>query len=75
MYSPSVAKKVLEVWSVQFEDDIDENRPDPGRGDAPDKAPDTPTNEPKPAPVQDPPAEPGRRPYVVAAGPHGTGNQ
>jgi uncharacterized protein len=35
----------------------------------PDKAPETPTNEPKPAPVQDPPAEPGRAPYVVAGAP------
>jgi general stress protein YciG len=33
--------------------------------DPPEKAPETPTNEPKPAPVQDPPAEPGRAPYVV----------
>ncbi len=30
------------------------------------EAPETPTDEPKPAPVQDPPAEPGRSPYVVA---------
>ena len=34
--------------------------------DPPDEAPETPTNEPKPAPVQDPPAEPGRAPYVVS---------
>jgi general stress protein YciG len=33
--------------------------------DPPEEAPETPTNEPKPAPVQDPPAEPGRAPYVV----------
>jgi general stress protein YciG len=33
--------------------------------DPPDKAPETPTDEPQPAPVQDPPAEPGRAPYVV----------
>jgi hypothetical protein len=32
--------------------------------DTPD-APDTPTDEPKPAPVQDPPAEPDTTPYVV----------
>ena len=31
----------------------------------PDEAPETPTTEPQPAPVQDPPAEPGRAPYVV----------
>ena len=31
----------------------------------PNEAPDTPTDEPKPAPVQDPPAEPDRAPYVV----------
>ena len=31
----------------------------------PDQAPETPTNEPKPAPVQDPPAEPNQSPYVV----------
>jgi uncharacterized protein len=30
-------------------------------------APDTPTDEPKPAPVQDPPAEPDTSPYVVRA--------
>ena len=38
----------------------------------PDKAPETPTNEPKPSPVQDPPAEPNQAPYVVrgwSAGP------
>jgi uncharacterized protein len=34
--------------------------------DAPD-APDTPTDEPKPAPVQDPPTEPDPRPFVVRA--------
>jgi uncharacterized protein len=33
--------------------------------ESPDKAPETPTNEPKPAPVQDPPAEPNQVPYVV----------
>ena len=40
----------------------DERRRPP---DEPDKAPETPTDEPKPAPVQDPPAEPDRAPYVV----------
>ena len=33
--------------------------------DDPEEAPDTPTDEPKPAPVQDPPAEPDPAPYVV----------
>ena len=33
----------------------------------PDEAPETPTDEPKPAPVQDPPAEPDPAPYVVGA--------
>jgi hypothetical protein len=40
-------------------DGNDENQPD--------EAPETPTDEPQPVPVQDPPAEPGRSPYVVAA--------
>ena len=33
--------------------------------DDPGEAPEIPTDEPKPAPVQDPPAEPNRAPYVV----------
>lgn len=41
----------------------DDERPRPP--DKPDEAPDTPTNEPKPAPVQDPPSEPDPAPYVV----------
>lgn len=36
----------------------------PGPPDEP-KAPETPHDEPKPTPVQDPPAEPGKAPYVV----------
>jgi len=32
---------------------------------APDEAPETPTDEPQPVPVQDPPAEPDPSPYVV----------
>ncbi|MEO7271033.1 MAG: hypothetical protein ABIX28_25780 [Vicinamibacterales bacterium] len=32
-----------------------------------DDMPDLPTDEPQPAPVQDPPAEPDPTPYVVAA--------
>ena len=31
----------------------------------PDDATETPTDEPKPVPVQDPPAEPNQTPYVV----------
>jgi len=38
---------------------------DPVDPDRPDKAPETPTDEPKPTPVQDPPAEPDPSPYVV----------
>jgi len=41
----------------------DNERPSPP--DQPDRAPETPTDEPKPTPVQDPPAEPDRAPYVV----------
>lgn len=41
----------------------DDERPRPP--EPPEKAPETPTDEPKPAPVQDPPAEPNRAPYVV----------
>ena len=41
----------------------DDERPNPQ--DQPDRAPATPTDEPKPTPVQDPPAEPDRAPYVV----------
>ncbi len=42
-----------------------ESPPRPEERERPDKAPETPTNEPKPAPVQDPPAEPNQVPYVV----------
>jgi len=38
--------------------------------DPPEEAPEIPTDEPQPAPVQDPPAEPDPTPYVVRA--HGT---
>ena len=41
-------------------DDEDENEPN--------RTPDTPTDQPKPAPVQDPPAEPGRPPLIVERG-------
>jgi hypothetical protein len=46
---------------VERPDDHDDD-PD-GRDD---EAPTTPTDEPKPVPVQDPPAEPDQAPYVVA---------
>lgn len=36
----------------------------PGPDDEP-EAPETPTDEPTPVPVQDPPSEPGPVPYVV----------
>ena len=45
----------------------------PGPQDQPDRAPETPTDEPKPTPVQDPPSEPDRAPYVVRS--HTTGRQ
>jgi hypothetical protein len=41
--------------------------PTPHDEGMPDEAPETPTNEPKPTPVQDPPAEPDPAPYVVGA--------
>jgi len=37
----------------------------PTNQDVPTEAPETPTDQPKPAPVQDPPAEPDPAPYVV----------
>ena len=37
-----------------------------GPADEP-EAPETPPDEPEPTPVQDPPAEPGKAPYVVRA--------
>jgi len=40
----------------------------PQRPEDPREAPETPTDEPKPTPVQDPPAEPGKSPYVVRDG-------
>ena len=49
----------------------DDERPNPQ--DQPDRAPETPTDEPKPTPVQDPPAEPNRAPYVVRS--HMTGRK
>jgi uncharacterized protein len=42
-----------------------DNEKTPQERDAPEDVPVTPTNEPKPAPVQDPPAEPDPAPYVV----------
>ena len=49
----------------------DEHERRPEDHGTPDKAPETPTNEPKPAPVQDPPAEPNQAPYVVRGRPDG----
>ena len=46
----------------------DDKEPNETRGTSP-TTPETPTDEPKPAPVQDPPAEPGRPPLVVRASP------
>ena len=45
--------------------DRDNDQRPPRERDEPVRTPDTPTDEPKPAPVQDPPAEPGRPPLVV----------
>jgi hypothetical protein len=44
---------------------MDQDNERPNLPDQPDRTPDTPTDEPKPTPVQDPPAEPDRAPYVV----------
>ena len=48
-----------------LEDDDIEQPPWHEDQDDPDRAPETPTDEPQPAPMQDPPAEPGRPPLVV----------
>ena len=53
---------------MQQQDDPDDHRPS---RDEPERTPDTPTDEPKPAPVQDPPAEPNPAPYVVRGGGEG----
>ena len=53
---------------VQPDDNRTEQPPRRDEGDEPDRTPDTPTDEPKPAPVEDPPAEPGRPPLVVLRG-------
>jgi hypothetical protein len=42
-----------------------ETPPRPQEREVPNESPVTPTDEPKPAPVQDPPAEPDPAPYVV----------
>ena len=42
-----------------------DRRKDDDEDDDRERTPETPTDEPKPAPVQDPPAEPGRPPLVV----------
>jgi cell division septation protein DedD len=72
------------VWSVAYalikEPDgsttyggsrVHQDKPGPRPHDegSPDEAPETPTTEPQPTPVQDPPAEPDPAPYVVGAMP------
>jgi uncharacterized protein len=47
---------------VRAQDDDDEDPRDP---EDPDDAPETPLDEPKPVPVEDPPSEPTQVPYVV----------
>jgi hypothetical protein len=45
----------------------DDPRDDDPENREPDKAPDTPLDEPRPPEVQDPPSEPGRKgPFIVA---------
>jgi uncharacterized protein len=64
--SPSVAVPMAE-WSQSMQDpgaERPDDQDDPDSRD--DEAPTTPTDEPKPVPVQDPPAEPDPAPYVVA---------
>jgi uncharacterized protein len=51
------------AWEYSGNMQHDDERPNPQ--EPPDRAPVTPTDEPKPTPVQDPPAEPDRAPYVV----------
>lgn len=46
-------------------DVLTENEDERRKPDEEPKAPTTPTDEPKPTPVQDPPAEPDKAPYVV----------
>jgi len=47
----------------------------PQERDTPKEAPETPADEPKPVPVQDPPAEPDPAPYVVRGGQTGQINE
>jgi hypothetical protein len=65
---PSFLLVPPDVRSPTVNDDVP-SRPRPGKNkkEDPDEAPETPTNEPPPLPVQDPPA-PSRPegPYVVA---------
>jgi hypothetical protein len=52
------------------------NRPDvPDHPTDEEEAPTTPTDEPKPVPVQDPPAEPDQAPYVVEGSAAGLSQQ
>jgi general stress protein YciG len=69
IHSPAVESSVSQESRVQTDDPQKERTPPGPPGiderDEPERTPDTPTDEPKPAPVQDPPAEPGRPPLVV----------
>ncbi len=49
--------------------------PRPQERDTPKEAPETPADEPKPAPVQDPPVEPDPAPYVVRGIAHNLDNR
>ena len=60
--------KMSQDSRVQPDDDVNEQPPRRDDRDEPERTPDTPTDEPQPAPVQDPPAEPGRPPLVVLRG-------
>jgi hypothetical protein len=54
-------ESLMQNWKNS--DERPDNHEDPSD---PDEAPTTPTDEPQPVPVQDPPAEPDQAPYVVA---------
>ena len=60
------------MWKEsRVQPEFNNNEPRPPQqddGDQPERTPETPTDEPKPAPIQDPPAEPGRPPLVVLRG-------
>jgi hypothetical protein len=60
--SPSEAKSPGGSADVRVQDDDNNDPRDP---EDPDDAPETPLDEPKPVPVEDPPSEPTQVPYVV----------